>query len=157
MRPRKRFGQHFLHDTAILQAIADAMALAPQQRVFEIGPGQGGRLPNISIGLICSVTWRLKLISDLAPLLPAKFPGIEVLQQDILRTDMVAVLGEDAQPTQTDERGLGEWSATCPDNISSPLLMQLIDVVLAQPHSIKDMHFMLQKEMAERLSAVPGF
>jgi 16S rRNA (adenine1518-N6/adenine1519-N6)-dimethyltransferase len=154
MRPRKRFGQHFLHDTAILQAIADAMALAPQQRVFEIGPGQGAltqylHRPDLQRYLAVEID------RDLAPLLQAKFPGIEVLQQDILRTDMVAVLGKDAQPTQTDEQG---WRVVgnLPYNISSPLLMQLIDVVLAQPHSIKDMHFMLQKEMAERLSAVPG-
>ena len=99
MRPRKRFGQHFLHDTAILQAIADAMALAPQQRVFEIGPGQGAltqylHRPDLQRYLAVEID------RDLAPLLPAKFPGIEVLQQDILRTDMVEVLGKDAQPTQ---------------------------------------------------------
>ena len=41
MRPRKRFGQHFLHDQRVLQNIANALALRPHQRVFEIGPGQG--------------------------------------------------------------------------------------------------------------------
>ena len=88
---------------------------------------------------------------DLAPLLPARFPGIEVLEQDILRTDFASVLRASAQS------GSG-WRVVgnLPYNISSPLLMQLVDHVLAQPVNIADMHFMLQKEMAERLSAVPG-
>lgn len=150
MRPRKRFGQHFLHDTRILQGIASAMALQPGQQVFEIGPGQGA-LTEYLFDENLERYLAVEIDRDLAPLLPAKFPGIEVLEQDILRTDFASVLRASAQS------GSG-WRVVgnLPYNISSPLLMQLVDHVLAQPVNIADMHFMLQKEMAERLSAVPG-
>ena len=74
-----------------------------------------------------------------------------MLEQDILRTDFATVL------SAPDQAGSG-WRVVgnLPYNISSPLLMQLVDHVLAEPVSVTDMHFMLQKEMAERLSAVPG-
>lgn len=150
MRPRKRFGQHFLHDASILQRIADAVALAPDQHVFEIGPGQGALteyLHRADLARYLSV----EIDRDLAPTLLNKFPGIEVLQQDILRTDLASILAS-KNGVPVGWRVVGNL----PYNISSPLLIQFIDYILTAPASVQDMHFMLQKEMAERLSAMPG-
>lgn len=150
MRPRKRFGQHFLHDTAILQGIANAMALQANQRVFEIGPGQGALTQYLHQRELQRYL-AVEIDRDLAPLLPAKFPGIEVVEQDILRADLAALLGAGEVSPQP-------WRVVgnLPYNISSPLLMQLVDFVLLYPQCIADMHFMLQREMALRLSAEPG-
>ena len=149
MQPRKRFGQHFLNDASILQRIADAVALQPKHHVFEIGPGQGALteyLHQPSLARYLAV----EIDRDLAPLLPARFPGIEVLRQDVLSMDLNAALVTGA--TNPAWRVVGNL----PYNISSPLIMRLLDHVLAHPGNVQDMHFMLQKEMAERLSAQPG-
>lgn len=149
MQPRKRFGQHFLNDASILQRIADAVALQPKHHVFEIGPGQGALTEYLHQTLLARYL-AVEIDRDLAPLLPARFPGIEVLQQDVLRMDLHAALADRvADPAW---RVVGNL----PYNISSPLIMRLLDHVLAHPGNIQDMHFMLQKEMAERLSAQPG-
>ena len=126
------------------------MALQPGQKVFEIGPGQGA-LTEYLFDQNLDRYLAVEIDRDLAPLLSPKFPGIEVLEQDILRTDFAAVLS-------VPNRAGSGWRVVgnLPYNISSPLLMQLVDHVLAQPDNIADMHFMLQKEMAERLSALPG-
>jgi len=149
MRARKRFGQHFLHDQQVLRNIARAMALQQDQRVFEIGPGQGALTEYLfDSGLARYLA--VEIDRDLAPLLGPKFPGIEVLEQDILRTDLVQIL------TKPSAQGGWRVVGNLPYNISSPLLMQLIEHVLVSPGSVQDMHFMLQKEMAQRLTAVPG-
>jgi 16S rRNA (adenine1518-N6/adenine1519-N6)-dimethyltransferase len=149
MRARKRFGQHFLHDQQVLRNIASAMSLRQNQRVFEIGPGQGALTEYLfDDGLTRYLA--VEIDRDLAPLLGPKFPGIEVLQQDILKTDLGKIL------TPSEAQDGWRVVGNLPYNISSPLLMQLIDHVLACPNSVRDMHFMLQKEMAQRLTAVPG-
>lgn len=149
MRPRKRFGQHFLHDEQVLRNIARAMSLQQDQRVFEIGPGQGALTEHLFDHRLARYL-AVEIDRDLAPLLRPRFPGIEVIEQDILRTDLGQVLTESATP--------GGWRVVgnLPYNISSPLIMQLIDHVLVSPNNVCDMHFMLQKEMAQRLTAVPG-
>lgn len=149
MRARKRFGQHFLHDQQVLRNIARAMSVQQDQRIFEIGPGQGA-LTEYLFDVSPARYLAVEIDRDLAPLLAPKFPGIEVLEQDILRTDLGQILTLSAVE--------GGWRVVgnLPYNISSPLLMQLIDHVLACPDSVRDMHFMLQKEMAQRLTAVSG-
>ena len=149
MRPRKRFGQHFLHDQRVLQNIANALALRPHQRVFEIGPGQGA-LTEYLFSEKLERYLAVEIDRDLAPLLGPKFPGIEVIEQDILQVDLAQRLTKSASASPW--RVVGNL----PYNISSPLLMQLVNHVLACPTSVQDMHFMLQKEMALRLTAVPG-
>ena len=95
-RARKRFGQHFLHDQQVLRNIASAMSLRQNQRVFEIGPGQGALTEYLfDDGLTRYLA--VEIDRDLAPLLGPKFPGIEVLQQDILKTD----LGKDFDPLRS--------------------------------------------------------
>ena len=149
MQPRKRFGQHFLNDASILQRIADAVAIQPKHHVFEIGPGQGALTEYLHQALLARYL-AVEIDRDLAPLLSARFPGIEVLQQDVLRMDLRAALADGVADLAW--RVVGNL----PYNISSPLIMRLFDHVLAHPGNIQDMHFMLQKEMAERLSAQPG-
>ena len=93
MQPRKRFGQHFLNDASILQRIADAVALQPKHHVFEIGPGQGALTEYLHQALLARYL-AVEIDRDLAPLLPARFSGIEVLQQDVLRMDLHAALAD---------------------------------------------------------------
>lgn len=145
MRARKRFGQHFLHDESVLQNIAMAVGLRASDRVMEIGPGHGA-LTDTLIGQ-SSVYRAVEIDRDLVPLLQARHPGLELISGDILRVDLADIL-DAGQPW----RVIGNL----PYNISSPLLAVLTDFINDHPGRIADMHFMLQREMAERLSAVPG-
>ena len=149
MQPRKRFGQHFLKDASILQRITDAVAIQPKHHVFEIGPGQGALtqyLHQPSLARYLAV----EIDRDLAPLLPGKFPGIEGLQQDVLRTDLTSALamGAKTQPWRV--------VGNLPYNISSPLLMKMIEFLRTNPRVIGSMIFMFQKELASRLIASKG-
>ena len=151
MRPRKRFGQHFLHDQGVLQAIADALRLKDGDRILEIGPGQGALTDYLYANKGMHYL-AIEIDRDLVPLLPRRYPNIHVINQDVLRVDLNEVFAGDAAPDGPPWRVVGNL----PYNISSPLIIKLIDHVLAAPGTIGDMHFMLQKEMASRLSAIPG-
>lgn len=140
VRPRKRFGQHFLNDGDVLRRIVECIAPQPSDWMLEIGPGRGALT-----GLLCGAVERcvaVEIDRDLASLLRARFPGLELFVADVLAFDF-AGLGGDAQ-----------WrvAGNLPYNISSPLLAKL----LGETGRIKDMHFLFQKEMAERLQARPG-
>ena len=140
MRARKRFGQHFLTDASVLARILDCISPRPADRLLEIGPGHGALTE-----LLHGATERLLAIEldrNLAPMLRARFPGLELIVGDVLRFDF-ARLGED-----TRWRVAGNLAY----NISSPLLIKL----MAVKSQVRDMHFMFQKELAERLSARPG-
>jgi 16S rRNA (adenine1518-N6/adenine1519-N6)-dimethyltransferase len=151
MRPRKRFGQHFLHDQGVLQGMADAIRLKTGDRVLEIGPGQGA-LTDYLYADEGMHYLAVEIDRDLAPLLPRRYPNIHVINQDILRVDLNEVFSSKETVAGPPWRVVGNL----PYNISSPLIIKLIDHVLAAPGTIADMHFMLQKEMASRLSALPG-
>ncbi len=150
MRPRKRFGQHFLHDTRVLQQIASAVHLRPDDLLMEIGPGQGALTEYLYPANVARYV-AVEIDRDLAPRLNARYPNMEVINSDILRLDLASVLN-------SSEQAHPPWRlvGNLPYNISSPLILKLVDHVIANPGSIQDMHFMLQKEMANRLSAVPG-
>jgi 16S rRNA (adenine1518-N6/adenine1519-N6)-dimethyltransferase len=145
MRARKRFGQHFLTDEGVLHNIAAAVGLRASDRVMEIGPGHGA-LTDALIGQ-SSVYRAVEIDRDLVPFLSARHPSLELITGDILRVDLREILDE-GQPW----RVLGNL----PYNISSPLLAVLTNFISDHPGRIADMHFMLQREMAERLSAQPG-
>lgn len=141
-RPRKRFGQHFLHDPAIIRRIAEAVDPSPDDHVIEIGPGQGA----LTEALLPRVK-RLDAIEidrDLAASLEQRFsasPGLEVHCADALALALGA-LGE------TPMRVVGNL----PYNISTPLIFHLLDQIAL----VRDMHFMLQREVVRRLCAAPG-
>lgn len=140
---KKRFGQHFLHDAGILRHIVQAIAPQPGDRVVEIGPGEGAlTLPLLrALGRMTVI----ELDRDLIPRLRAAAEGVGEL--DIVHADVLGV----------DFRALAEGRplrivGNLPYNISSPILFHCID----QLDAIADMHFMLQKEVVERMAAAPG-
>ncbi|HEY5790777.1 MAG TPA: 16S rRNA (adenine(1518)-N(6)/adenine(1519)-N(6))-dimethyltransferase RsmA [Gammaproteobacteria bacterium] len=142
-RPRKRFGQNFLRDAQVVARIVAAIAPRPGERLLEIGPGEGaltGPLLEASGELTA-----LELDRDLVAALQRRFPqgsGLTLLEGDALAFDFRA-LAAGARL-----RLVGNL----PYNISTPLLFHLFD----QRDAVADMHFMLQKEVVDRLAAEPG-
>ena len=142
--PRKRFGQHFLHDPAIIARIVAAIQPQASGTIVEIGPGHGA----ITLPLL-RVAGRLQVIEldrDLiAPLRDEcrEAGELTIHNADALRVDFCQLAGEESPL-----RVVGNL----PYNISTPLLFHL----LSQARCIRDMHFMLQKEVVDRLAAAPG-
>lgn len=145
MRARKRFGQHFLTDQGVLQQLVAALNLRRDDRVFEIGPGHGA-LTDLLVGQV-DVYRAVEIDRDLVPFLRARHSELELINADILKVDLAEILD-----AGTPWRLLGNL----PYNISTPLIDVLTRFINAQPGRIADMHFMLQREMAQRLTAVPG-
>jgi 16S rRNA (adenine1518-N6/adenine1519-N6)-dimethyltransferase len=145
MRARKRFGQHFLTDQGVLQNIVRAVGVTAKDHLFEIGPGHGALTDLLAD--TPALYRAVEIDRDLAPMLRARHPNLQVIVDDVLRVNLKDILDGDVP-----WRLLGNL----PYNISSPLLATLTQFVEAQPGQIADMHFMLQREMAERLSALPG-
>lgn len=143
-RARKRFGQNFLTDRSIIDRIVTAIAPAPDDRLIEIGPGQGALTqPLLSL---CPTLTVIELDRDLADALQTwreRHPDLTIVQGDALRTDFSRF---------TDEPRSLRIVGNLPYNISTPLLFHL----LLYSDLIRDMHFMLQKEVVERLAATPG-
>ena len=143
---RKRFGQHFLSDRAIIDAIVREIAPAPGQVMVEIGPGLAAltqplveRLGHLTV---------VELDRDLARRL-REHPHLRVVESDVLRVDFTA-LARDIVPAHS---GLKlRVVGNLPYNISSPILFHLLDHVDA----IEDQHFMLQKEVIDRMVAQPS-
>lgn len=143
-RARKRFGQNFLKDAGIIDRILRSIHAVSSDHLLEIGPGQGA----LTEGLLASDA-RLDVIEldqDLIPLLKLKFglnPLFTLHQGDALKFDIGALVKADEKL-----RVVGNL----PYNISTPLIFHL----LSYHHAIHDMHFMLQKEVVERMAAEPG-
>ena len=143
-RPRKRFGQHFLHDPGVIARIVAAIDPRPDDQLLEIGPGRGAlTVPLLErAGRLTAV----ELDRDVIPLLEQAAAGrgeLTIHQADALRFDY----GQLASP-EAPLRLVGNL----PYNISTPLLFH----VLGYAESIADMHFMLQKEVVDRMAATPG-
>lgn len=143
-RARKRFGQHFLHDPGVLARIVAAIDPKPGERVVEIGPGRGAlTLPLLER---CRRLDVIEIDRDLVPLLRERAAGageLVVHEADALEFDLAALCGS------------GPKLRVCgnlPYNISTPLLFHLLE----SRTSIADMHFMLQKEVVDRIVAAPG-
>jgi len=143
-RPRKRFGQNFLHDQNIIRGIVAAIHPQPGEHLVEIGPGLGALTTPLfeAIGELDVV----ELDRDLIPHLEELFSDSEkfrIHNTDALKFDFCCL-------TRGEEKL--RVAGNLPYNISTPLIFHLIE----QSHCIRDMHFMLQKEVVERLSAAPG-
>ena len=139
--PRKRFGQHFLTDRSIIDDIVRAIAPEAGQAMVEIGPGLGAmtqplveRLGHLTV---------IELDRDLAVLLRKK-PVLSVIEADVLRVDFRAL----ADAAKGKIRIVGNL----PYNISTPILFHLLDVA----DVVHDQHFMLQKEVIDRMVAKPS-
>jgi 16S rRNA (adenine1518-N6/adenine1519-N6)-dimethyltransferase len=143
-RSRRRFGQNFLRDPGIIDRIVAAIQPRPDDHLVEIGPGQGALTgPLLASG--CRLD-AVELDRDLVPVLLAAFglnPRFTLHNTDALRFD-VSQLQDGGAPLRV--------VGNLPYNISTPLIFHLLE---GAAH-IADMHFMLQREVVQRLAAAPG-
>ncbi|MBT8079673.1 MAG: 16S rRNA (adenine(1518)-N(6)/adenine(1519)-N(6))-dimethyltransferase RsmA [Gammaproteobacteria bacterium] len=140
-RARKRFGQHFLSDSEFVNNIIAAIAPRPGETLVEIGPGRGAlTLPLSEVATkLHAIELDRNLVNELRQSL-ADRQNVTLHQADALNFDFSAI--------GTQLRVVGNL----PYNISTPLLFHLLE----QRDLIADMHFMLQKEVVDRICAAPG-
>ncbi|WP_372613677.1 16S rRNA (adenine(1518)-N(6)/adenine(1519)-N(6))-dimethyltransferase RsmA [Halomonas sp.] len=144
-RARKRFGQNFLRDAGVISRIVHAIHPRTGERLVEIGPGQGA----LTEPLLEAAEGHLEVIEldrDLIPGLRVQFfayPGFIIHEGDALKVDFRVLRGE-GEPLRV--------VGNLPYNISTPLIMHLLQA----GDAVADMHFMLQKEVVDRLAADPG-
>jgi 16S rRNA (adenine1518-N6/adenine1519-N6)-dimethyltransferase len=141
-RPRKRFGQHFLHERGIIQRIVTAFNPKPTDHVVEIGPGEGVLTRELAgkVAKLDVVEIDRDLIERLRQSLPE---SVTIHNADALKFDFCSLALPDNKL-----RVIGNL----PYNISTPLLFHLLD----QAHCVSNMLFMLQKEVVDRMVAAPG-
>lgn len=139
---RKRFGQHFLSDGAIIDAIVDAIAPQAGQAMVEIGPGLAALTQPLveRLGRLTVV----ELDRDLAQRLRSH-AQLDVIESDVLKVDFAAVA---ARLQASRVRVVGNL----PYNISTPILFHLLPYAAV----IEDQHFMLQKEVIDRMVGSPA-
>lgn len=140
-RTRKRFGQHFLMDPAVINQIVGTIAPRDGDTLVEIGPGQGAI--TIPLSRYSATLHLIEFDRDLVPMLLDRFANsghVIVHEADALQFDY-ATLGQRLRIV-----------GNLPYNISTPLIFKLIDF---RQH-IFDLHFMMQKEVVDRMAAAPG-
>ncbi|UTW14229.1 16S rRNA (adenine(1518)-N(6)/adenine(1519)-N(6))-dimethyltransferase RsmA [Marinobacterium rhizophilum] len=144
-KARKRFGQNFLHDQGIIRQIIRSISPREDQHMVEIGPGLGALTEELLAE--AKALDAIELDRDLIPILRTKFFNYEerfrIFETDALKFDFNE-LCTDGRPLRV--------VGNLPYNISTPLIFHL----LSQSGLIQDMHFMLQKEVVDRLAAEPG-
>jgi 16S rRNA (adenine1518-N6/adenine1519-N6)-dimethyltransferase len=140
---RKRFGQHFLADEGVIGDIVRAIQPRPGDALVEIGPGLGAMTqPLLERTGALSV---IELDRDLAERLRGHGrPGLAVIEADVLSVDFGVLAAQAGRPLRV--------VGNLPYNISSPILFHLLPVA----GQVRDQHFMLQKEVVERMAAAPG-
>jgi 16S rRNA (adenine1518-N6/adenine1519-N6)-dimethyltransferase len=139
--PRKRFGQHFLADDSVIEAIVRAIDPKPGEALVEIGPGLGAMTdPLVERSERLTV---VELDRDLAARL-RKRPELQVIESDVLKVDFAQVALQAGQKLRV--------VGNLPYNISTPILFHLLEAV----DHVVDQHFMLQKEVVDRMAAAPG-
>lgn len=142
-RPKKHFGQHFLHERGVIERIVAAIAPRPGDHIVEIGPGEGAlTLPLLrAAGTLTAI----ELDGDLIDPLRARASGmgrLEIIHADVLDTDLTTLAAG----------GRLRLAGNLPYYVSSPILFHCLD----HADAIADMHFMLQREVVERMAAAPG-
>lgn len=143
-RPRKRFGQHFL-EAAWVRKLIDVLAPAPDEVFLEIGPGRGALTEPLAARAARVIA--IEIDRDLAAALPAKVPGVRVIEADFLDVDLPAILADERRPVRV--------VGNLPYNVSSPILFKLLRSA-DEGRLFADATLMLQKEVADRLVARPG-
>ncbi|MFO0444584.1 MAG: 16S rRNA (adenine(1518)-N(6)/adenine(1519)-N(6))-dimethyltransferase RsmA [Betaproteobacteria bacterium] len=140
---RKRFGQHFLADEGVIGDSVRAIPPRPGDALVAIGPGLGAMTqPLLERAGALTV---IELDRDLAARLRASGrPGLSVIEADVLNVDFAALAAQAGRPLRV--------VGNLPYNISSPILFHLLPVA----HAVRDQHFMLQKEVVDRMAAAPG-
>ena len=145
---KKSLGQNFLHDKGVIEKIVLAIDPRPGDRIVEIGPGQGAlTLPLLDRhGALTAIEFDRDLLQPLAA--AARSHGeLTLLNANVLDVDFSALAGG-GMPGE----GMLRLVGNLPYNLSSPILFHALD----HAASIRDMHFMLQKEVVERMAAGPG-
>jgi 16S rRNA (adenine1518-N6/adenine1519-N6)-dimethyltransferase len=142
-RAKKRLGQHFLHDPAVIQRIITTIAPQPDDRLVEIGGGRGALTRPLlehvhHLDVVETDTQLIPVLRDLAP--PER---LNVHRTDALAFDFASLVPEHERL---------RVAGNLPYNISTPLLFRL----LTFRHVISEMHLMLQKEVVDRMVAGPG-
>ena len=143
-RARKRFGQNFLSDSHVVQQIVNTIAPLPTDHLVEIGPGMG--VLTEAILPLVSVLDAVELDRDLVAKLkqpPLPVGNFTIHSADALKFDFCQLVKAEEKL-----RIVGNL----PYNISTPLIFHLLEQIAC----IDDMHFMLQKEVVDRLAASPG-
>ncbi len=138
---RKRFGQHFLVDAVVIDQIVRAIAPKPGQALIEIGPGLGAMTQPLLER--CGALTVIELDRDLAARWRQR-PGVTVVESDVLKVDFNLLADTAGAPLRV--------VGNLPYNISTPILFHL----LAVAPRVLDQHFMLQKEVVDRMAASPG-
>lgn len=142
-RPKKHYGQHFLHDRGVVERIVAAIAPQPGDRIIEIGPGEGAlTLPLLDSARTLTA---IEIDAQLIPRLRERAAGrgeLSVIHADVLEVDLTALAAG----------GTLRLAGNLPYYVSSPILFHC----LAHATVIKDMLFMLQREVVERMAAAPG-
>jgi len=143
-KARKRFGQNFLTDEHVINRIVSSVGLQASDKLVEIGPGQAALTRELLP--VVDELHVIELDRDLIPgleTLRAMYPGMSIHSADALKFDFASLVqaGEKLRVV-----------GNLPYNISTPLIFHL----LGQADIIRDMHFMLQKEVVQRMAAEPG-
>jgi 16S rRNA (adenine1518-N6/adenine1519-N6)-dimethyltransferase len=141
-RARKRFGQHFLTDASVIRAIVDAIDPRPGEPLVEIGPGLGA----LTAALLerAGALTVIELDRDLAAQLRGD-ARLEVIEADVLDVDLRALAAKAPG-------GMLRVVGNLPYNVSTPILFH----VLQTAEAVRDQHFMLQREVVQRMAAAPG-
>lgn len=142
-RPRKRFGQHFL-EPAWADRLVQAIDPQPRDRFLEIGAGPGALTVRLAprVEHLTAVEVDRDLIAALRPRLP---PNVDLIEADILQFELSGLL----------QQGMLRVAGNLPYNISSPIVLRLIEAS-RQHATLRDATIMVQREVADRLEAVPG-
>ena len=145
---KKHLGQNFLHERGVIDKIVQAIDPQPGDAIVEIGPGQGAlTFPLLRRhGSLTAIEFDRDLHAPLQ--LAAREHGtLQLIEGDVLGVDFSALAAQHG-----DARGQIRLVGNLPYNLSSPILFHALDHAAA----IRDMHFMLQKEVVERMAAGPG-
>jgi 16S rRNA (adenine1518-N6/adenine1519-N6)-dimethyltransferase len=153
---KKSLGQNFLHERSVIEKILLAVDPKPGDRIVEIGPGQGAlTLPMLDRhGALTAIEFDRDLLEPLAA--AAQSHGaLTLVHADVLDVDFTALAaagdGDPGDPGDRADHRL-RLVGNLPYNLSSPILFHALDHAAA----IRDMHFMLQKEVVDRMAAGPG-
>lgn len=146
-QPRKRFGQNFLHDASIIRQIVDSIRLTRDDNLVEIGPGMGA-LTEPLLAEVDAMTV-VELDRDLADSLRIRIGANSHPNFTIIKANAMSV---DYRELYSEDRGKLRVVGNLPYNISTPILFHLLSFA----DVIQDMHFMLQKEVVDRITADVG-
>jgi 16S rRNA (adenine1518-N6/adenine1519-N6)-dimethyltransferase len=150
---KKSLGQHFLHERGIVDKLVLAIDPRPGDRIVEIGPGQGAlTFPLLDRhGALTAIEFDRDLLGPLTA--AAKAHGtLALINADVMNIDFTELAGEPAAGNPPAGDGRIRLVGNLPYNLSSPILFHALDHAVA----VRDMHFMLQKEVVDRMAAGPG-